>query len=590
MLLSSSSISIQKGPHQLLKDASFVVENQDKIAIVGVNGSGKSSLLKVLCGLDDPIGKIHQSSQLTISYLGQNPDFLSSNTIMQQVYTTIDKNKVPTYEVEAMLNKLGIDEYDQVIGQLSGGQQKRVALAITLLTPCNLLILDEPTNHLDSAMIEYLEKYLIKFNKAIILVSHDRYFLDRIMNKIYEIDQKQLIEYPGNYTNYLELKEKRQSELLNAQRKRDLFLKKEIEWVRAGVQARTTKSKDRLERFENLSNIERINQNQDLEMIDINQRLGKKTIIFNDLSMAFDDKVLFENFNYTCTRFDRIGILGVNGCGKSTLIKMIAGAIQPKSGNIEIGETVKLGYFKQMNDDLDPNMNVIDYIKESSDDLHTSQGRLNARQMCERFLFDSNLQYTPIGRLSGGQKRRLGLLKVLIQAPNVLLFDEPTNDLDIETLTILEDYLDNFQGIVIVVCHDRYFIDRICDRVFVFKNKAITVVNGGYSQYIELDQKKSTKNIDGATRYNEEKQRQRQMKPKLSMLEKKELEGMEEKIEKLEIELQTIDEALGNSDQSFEVLNDLTIKRNELEALIEQSSERWMTLLEIQEQIEQYGK
>lgn len=585
MLVSSASITKELGAKQLFDSASFTIEDQDKIALLGVNGTGKSTFLKIIAGVENVVGTINKKSNFVISYLSQDPDFVSTNTIMEQVYTTIDAKKVPTYEVEAMLNKLGITEYHQVIKELSGGQQKRVALAITLLTPCDLLILDEPTNHLDSMMIEYLEKYLIKFNKAILMVSHDRYFLNRVVNKLYDISNKQLIEYPGNYTVYLEQKQTREAELISAQKKRDLFLKKELEWVRAGVQARTTKSKDRLDRFEQLNSMDRIETNKDIEIIDVQQRLGKKTIIFDDLSMAFGDNELFHHFNYTCTRVDRIGILGVNGSGKSTLIKLIAGDLQPTNGCVTIGDTVKLGYFKQQNDDLDLSMKVIDYIKETSDNLETGQGTLSARVMCERFLFGSDLQHTQIGRLSGGQKRRLYLLKVLMQAPNVLLFDEPTNDLDIQTLTILEDYLDSFNGIVIVVCHDRYFLDRICDRIFVFKDKEITVVNGGYSQYLELDTKSTSKKGDGAKRYALEKQMQRQNTPKLSMQEKKELEGMESLIASLEEKLSQIDEDMATCGNDFDQLDILSKERVETESNIEKQSERWIELLEIQEQM-----
>ncbi len=585
MLVTCTNLNKEMGAKQLFNNIAFVIENQDKIAILGINGTGKSTLLKIIAGLENYQGDIIKQSNLTIGYLGQNPDFISSNTIMQQVYTTIDESEVPVYQVESMLNKLGIVNYNQQIQELSGGQQKRVALAITLLTPCDLLILDEPTNHLDSDMIEYLEKYLIKFNKAILMVSHDRYFLDRIVNKIYEIDNRSLEQYAGNYSLYLEQRDKRYNDAINAQRKRDLFLKKELEWVRAGVQARTTKSRDRLQRFENLSAVERIDDNKDMEMVHVEQRLGKKSILFKEVSMAYGDHVLFNDFTYTCTRHDRIGILGVNGCGKSTLIKMIAGEVLPVSGMIEIGETVKLGYFKQGNEDLNSEKRVIDYIKDTSDNLETSDGLLSARQLCERFLFDSALQQTKIKYLSGGQKRRLNLLRVLMLGPNVLLFDEPTNDLDIQTLTILEDYLDSFNGIVIVVCHDRYFLDRVCDKIFVFKDKKITVINGGYSQYIELDKRAKVKSEDGANAYALEKKQQRQNNPRLSSKELKELESMEEVIMKLEERIEHIDLEMQKHSNDFQKLDELTVERSMVENDIDEKSARWMELLEIQEQI-----
>ncbi len=586
MLVTCTNLSKVMGAKNLFENISFTIEDNDKIAILGVNGTGKSTLLKIIAGLENYEGEMLKRSNLTINYLGQNPDFLATNTVMEQVYNSIDKKEVPVYQVESMLNKLGITNYTQKIGELSGGQQKRVALTIALLTKCDLLILDEPTNHLDSDMIEYLEKYLVKFNKAIIMVSHDRYFLDRVVNNIYEISNRKLEKYTGNYTKYLEEKQNREEIAINTQKKRDLFLRKELEWVRAGVQARTTKSKDRLQRFEELNATDRIDVKKDVSMVYIQQRLGKKTINFNNLSMAYDDNVLFTDFTYTCSKVDRIGILGVNGSGKSTLIRLIAGEIVPTNGSVELGETVKVGYFKQGNDDLDLEKKVIDYIKDVSDSLDTSEGQFSARQLCERFLFDSTLQYTKIKYLSGGQKRRLNLLRVLMHGPNVLLFDEPTNDLDIQTLTILEDYLDSFNGVVIVVCHDRYFLDRVCDKVFVFKDKKITVVNGGYSQYIELDTKSKSKNENSAKEYAMEKQRQRQNTPKLSAKEIKELEGMEEEINALESLLEELDEQMQSDALDFKKMEDISMQRIKVENDIEIKSARWMELLEIQEQIQ----
>ena len=387
------------------------------------------------------------------------------------------------------------------------------------------MLLDEPTNHLDNEMIEYLEKYLIKWNKGLFMVTHDRYFLERITNKIYELDRQKIYTYEANYSSFIEQKAKREEIALANERKRKLFLKKELEWVKAGVQARTTKSKDRLQRFEDLSKQSDVQRIQDVEMIHVSSRLGKKTIELNDITMSFNHQTLFVPFSYHFKHHDRIGILGHNGCGKSTLLNIIAGIIKPTQGEVILGDTVHIGYFKQGHGDMNPQMRVIDYIKETSQVLNTSQGQLSAKQMCEKFLFDSNMQYTPIGRLSGGEKRRLYLLKVLMVAPNVLLLDEPTNDLDITTLQILEDYFDSFPGIIITVSHDRYFLDRICDVLFVFQDHHIIKHIGGYSQYMEL------KTVNKPKVNKEKEYRQNKVKKiKLSYKEKQELEHLEQHI------------------------------------------------------------
>ncbi len=456
MLISVKNLSKTNGIKKIVDEVSFSIEENDKVALIGINGTGKSTLLKILANQETYQGEIIQKKDITISYLPQNPDFNENNTVIEQVCDTIDQSKVNEYEIKAMLNKLGITNHQQLIKQLSGGQQKRVALAITLLKPCDLLILDEPTNHLDNEMIEYLEKYLIKFNKAIFMVTHDRYFLERVANKIIEIDRCKIYEYKANYSKFLDLKAKREEEALANQRKRKLFLKKELEWIRAGVQARSNKSKERIQRFEQLNNIDDIQTVNKVEMINVASRLGKKTIELKNISVQFDDLILFNNFSYLFKRTDRIGIIGVNGCGKSTLLKIIAKELKPTNGEVIYGDTIKIGYFKQT---------------------------------CERFLFDSSLQHTYISRLSGGEKRRLYLLNILMQAPNVLLFDEPTNDLDITTLAILEDYLDS---------------------LFVFKDRQITYCNGGYSSYLDISNSISKTKGDGALRYKEQKMLQKQ--------------------------------------------------------------------------------
>lgn len=558
----------------IVEDVSLTIEDKDKIAIVGINGTGKSTLLKIIAGIEDYQGEIIRKKGSTISFLPQDTLFHKDNTVIKEVYRFIDK-KTPDYEIKAILTKFKVNDFNQKISELSGGQLKRISLSIALLKPCDLLILDEPTNHLDSEMIEYLEKYLIKRNKALLMVTHDRYFLERIVNKIVEIDRSQLYSYEANYSLFLELKAKREEEMMNAQRKRKLFLKKELEWVRAGVQARTTKSKDRLQRFEQLSSIKNIETIHNVEMIKVSSRLGKKTIEINHISKKYD-KTLFEDFTYVFTRHDRVGILGSNGCGKSTLLNIIAGLIQPTSGYIEYGDTIKIGYFKQGVEDMDANLRVIDYIKETNHYLITDEGQLSAKQMCEKFLFNSDMQYTPISRLSGGEKRRLYLLKILMSAPNVLLLDEPTNDLDIETLAILEDYLDHFEGIIITVSHDRYFLDRICDRLFVFKGNKIDILNGGYSQYIDTREKevKVVKN----------KPIIKKKKKKLSYNETKELEALESTLPLLEKQIADIEDMMNTDD--FSKIQELTQKRDQLYDQLEIDSERYMELLEKQEALE----
>lgn len=577
MLITATHLTKYNNLKCIVDDVSFTINEQDKVALIGINGTGKSTLLKMIAQIDDYQGEILRKKDIRISYLPQNPDFQNELTVLKQVYEYVGHD-VEEYEVKAILNKFGIINHEQKIAELSGGQQKRVALAITLLKPCDLLLLDEPTNHLDNEMIEYLEKYLMKFNKAIFMVTHDRYFLERITNKIFELDRSKIYEYEANYSNYLELKQQREEITLASERKRKLFLKKELEWVRAGVQARSTKSKDRLKRFEELSQQNDTQKIQNVEMLSVSSRLGKKTIELEQVSMTYQE-LLFAPFSYHFKRHDRVGILGRNGCGKSTLLNIIAGLITPTSGQVIIGDTIKMGYFKQGHEDMDPKMRVIDYIKETAQILNTSDGQLSAKQMCERFLFDSQMQYTPIERLSGGEKRRLYLLKILMSAPNVLLLDEPTNDLDIMTLQILEDYLDSFNGIIITVSHDRYFLDRICDELFVFNQQQITYHIGGYSQFIELESSSKKTKTPNPNTYKEQKKN----KVKLSYKEKQELQVLEELIPNLEKQIKDIDEQM-NTISDFETIQKLTEERSSLEQQIDEKSERWMELLEKEEQ------
>lgn len=585
MLITVNNLSKSNGIKKIVDNVSFTIEENDKIALVGVNGTGKSTVLKILAGKENYEGTLLQKKDISISYLPQNPDFNPNNTVLEQVHHDLKDHKVNEYEIKAILNRFNITNHQAKISELSGGQQKRIALAITLLHPGDLLILDEPTNHLDNEMIEYLEKFLIKFNKAIFMVTHDRYFLERVTNKIMEIDRTKIYEYEANYTKFLELKAIREENDLALQHKRKQFLKKELEWVRAGVQARTTKSKDRLQRFYQLSNIADIETVNQVEMINIASRLGRKTIELVDLQMRYENNILFDHFSYLFNPNTRIGILGNNGCGKSTLLKIIAKELPPTHGEVIHGQTVKIGFFKQMSDDLDESLTVIDYIKKTSNYLQTSEGSFSAKQMCERFLFDTTLQHTQISRLSGGEKRRLYLLNILMQAPNVLLLDEPTNDLDITTLTILEDYLDSFNGLVITVSHDRYFLDRVCDGLFVFKNQQITYHNGGYSSYIDLKEENKVKEkSDGAKRYQEQKQKQRETRVRLTSKEQKELETMEDTILDLENQINELNQQMSLYQNDYDKLVEISNLANKLNSELEAKNERWLELLEKQEQ------
>lgn len=576
MLMSVSHLSKYNNLKCIAKDISFSIHERDKIGLIGLNGTGKSTLLKILAGQEDYKGEIIKKKDIRINYLPQIPSFQPQNTVLEQVYEDVGHD-VAEYEIKSILNRFQIINHSQPISQLSGGQKKRVALAIALIKPCDLLLLDEPTNHLDHEMIEYLEKYLTKFNRALVMITHDRYFLERITHRMLELEHGQLYTYEANYSLYLEQKAQREESLQNTQHKRKQFLKKELEWVRAGVQARTTKNKGRLQRYEALSQQADLPVTQNLEMIDTASRLGQKTIELHGISHRFDH-LLFQPFDYLFQRNERVGIVGINGSGKSTLLHIIAGQIQPTSGEVEYGETIRIGYFKQGHEDMNDNQRVIDYIQEEARYLKTRQGEFSAKQMCEKFLFDKELQYTPIGRLSGGEKRRLYLLKVLMGAPNVLLLDEPTNDLDITTLQILEDYLDSFQGIIITVSHDRYFLDRLCDTLFVFSHQQIQVHNGGYSDYIITSNQTSSNKPKSNT-----KKPVRERKVRLTYLEKKELESLEADIPALEQKLQQLDEQL-NQVTDFHDIQELSNQRNALENEIETKSIRWLELLEKEEQ------
>lgn len=575
MILSLEDVSFTYSFKPILDHVNLVINEKEKWGIVGQNGVGKSTLLKIMTGLEKPdSGNVTILKKYKISYCPQNTDFEPHKTIYETVRSYMTE-ETEIYQIQAILNKLGLSNYNQSIDILSGGQKKRVALAISLIKEADVYVLDEPTNHLDQDMILWLEKFLAKVSKTVILVTHDRYFLTRITNHIMELDDSHLYTYVGGYADYLEQREIRRENALNAEKKRQNFLRTEIEWIRAGAQARSTKQKSRIERFEKISAIEAPREINTLELKSLATRLGNTTIELDHISKAFGDNVLFEDFSYNLLRMDRIGIIGKNGCGKSTLLKIILGQIQSDSGTVKIGETVKIGYFAQQNEVFDDNQRVIDYIKDFGERVYTADHEeITASQMLERFLFFKEEQYKPISKCSGGEKRRLYLCSILMSAPNILILDEPTNDLDTDTMTILEDYLDHFEGAVMAVSHDRYFLDKIADRLFVFDNHKITIVQKTYSDYLdELDKKKEP--VSSPKEIKELKKNTN----RLTYNEKKELASIEKEMPELETKIQELEEELNTlSDYAKikEISDLLEANRNRLEEI----ENRWLELSE----------
>lgn len=591
MLLTCEKISKKHNDQIILDEVSFSIEEKEKVAVVGINGTGKSTFLKILAGEEVYQGNIIRKKDLKIAYLPQEPQLNDNLTIFEEVLSHIanENREEKEFEARSILGKLGVKDVDQSIRYLSGGQRKRVALAITLLSPGDLLILDEPTNHLDVEMVNWLENYIRKTTQAVLMVTHDRYFLDRVTTRIVEIDRTHLYSYQANYNRFLELKEDREEREWNSERKRQSLLRRELIWIRQGAQGRGTKSKERIERFKKLSEQKAPTKVENVKMETISTRLGSKTIEIEHISKSFDQKLYIKDFSYHLLKNDRVGIIGANGCGKSTLLNILYGKIQPDSGKIEIGETVKLGYFSQVCDEMDPNMKVIDYIRKVSDSVETLSGTYTASQMLEKFLFPANMQWSLISKLSGGEKRRLYLLKVLMEAPNILFLDEPTNDLDIQTLTILEDYLDNFKGAVITVSHDRYFLDKVVDKVFVFQeDHTLKQFIGGYSDYFEAYMKE-LENIrkNASENYKKQKQVQSVKQIRFTYQEKKEFETIEQVVEELELKLAEIDDALNEHMSDFEKISELSNQRNDVEKQLEEKMERWLYLQEIKNAMDQ---
>jgi ATP-binding cassette subfamily F protein uup len=579
----------------------------DKIGVIGINGTGKSTLLKMIAGLEEPDeGSVTKGKTVRVEYLAQAPVFSEDLTILENVIT--GKKAAEEYrnlegEAKTMLVKLGLEEYNGRVDTLSGGQKKRVALVRTLLTPAQILVLDEPTNHLDNEMAEWLEDYLSKYQGAFIMVTHDRYFLDKVTNKMVEIDKGNLYTYLANYTKFLQLKAEREDMEQASERKKKSLYRMDLEWMMRGARARSTKQKAHIQRFEELRDRKVIEKDKSVELNALSQRLGKKTVEIEHISKAFGEKVLIKDFNYIMLKNDRLGIVGPNGSGKTTLLKIITGYVEPDEGQVIKGETVKNGYFSQENEYMDQNLKVIEYIRNVAEYIETSEGSTSASQMLERFLFTGAMQYSQISKLSGGERRRLYLLKVLMEAPNVLILDEPTNDLDIQTLTILEDYLDSYDGIVLTVSHDRYFLDRVVNRIFAFEGKGvITQYEGGFSDFKESEARKEkaegisdTNKSSGTAAKNSttgknsetsDRGRQREAKLKFSYHEQKEYEEIDNVIAGLEDSIAVLEEEIAREASNYSKLNDLMAKKEGLEQQLEEKMNRWVYLNDMAEQIE----
>ena len=596
-------ISKLYGDKMILEDLSCSVDEGDKIGIIGINGTGKSTLLRIIAGEEEADeGKIIFSNGMTIGWMGQNPEFDEESSILKYVCEgkKIEDDYGYESDAKAMLTVLELENFDEKIKNLSGGQKKRAALCKVLLQKPDILILDEPTNHLDNKMSDWLENYLKSFRGVLLMVTHDRYFLDKVTNHIWEVEGGKVYYYDENYSGYLERKAEREERELASERKRQSILRSEVKWVMRGARARSTKQKARLERFEQLKAMDSPKTAKQVEMGSVGTRLGKKTIELYDISKAYGDKVLFKHFSYIFKRFERIGFVGHNGCGKSTLMKILADLEQADSGVIEWGETIKIGYFAQECEVMDERERVIDYIKDAAEYVRTSEGLVSASKMLERFLFSSDMQYTPIAKISGGERRRLYLLKVLMQSPNVLILDEPTNDLDIATLRVLEDFLDEFAGIVITVSHDRYFLDRTVDRIAAFENGNIVVYEGDYTEYQEKSGRIEADSIDSVDsgsglhikKSNEKKKEGREQwlasknkekKLKFSYKEQKEFETIDEDIEKLEEKIAELEEQISKCATDFIKLNELMQEKEKTEAELSDKMERWVYLNDLAE-------
>ena len=622
-IINVTNITKSYTERELFHEASFYLQENEKVGIIGINGTGKSTLLKIMAGLEEPEeGSVIKANHIVTHYLPQNPEFDSDMTVMEAVLsqtngkTAAQKSMADNWNLESeaksMMTKLGITDFSQKVGELSGGQRKRLALVAALVIPCDVLLLDEPTNHLDSAMADWLEEKLRGWRGAIVMVTHDRYFLDSVCNRIIEVDRGSIYSYDTNYSGYLERKAEREDIAQASERKRQSILRKELEWVKRGARARTTKQKARLERYEELKNRSVLEADGSVEMHSISSRMGKTTVELSGICKAYGDKVLLKDFEYIFLKNDRIGFVGPNGSGKTTLMKIITGALQPDAGEVVIGQTIKIGYYTQEFEAtkeagiayMNPNEKVIDYIKNTAEYVRTEEGLVSASSMLERFLFPASVQYSPLGKLSGGEKRRLNLLRVLMESPNVLVLDEPTNDLDTKTLTILEDYLDNYDGIVITVSHDRYFLDRVARRIFAFEgNGMLRQYEGGYTDYMNRVKEEAALNggvgfgggtasgangtvdVSGSMKSDSRATWKQEKKLKFSYKEEREYATIEADIEALELKLEELDGEMLKVASDFGKLNALSKEKEEVERQLEEKMERWEYLEDLAQKI-----
>lgn len=590
ILLSAQNISKTYMERKVLDNVSFFLNEGDKIGIIGINGTGKSTLLRILAGAEEPDnGKIIHKGGIRISYLPQIPEFEEHGSIIEQVIKHLpeDLKESKEFEAKSILGKFGITDFTKDIGTLSGGEKRRAGIAAALIQPSDVLLLDEPTNHIDNETIQLLEEQLKKYCGAIVMVTHDRYFLNSITNKIVEVDKGNIFEYDGNYSKYLELKAQREADMEAKERKNRTIYRQELEWMRRGVRARGTKSKDRIERFHELENREKPCETEKLQLQSVSSRLGKKTIELKNVSKSIDGKTLIDDFSFILSRDARIGIVGHNGTGKSTLIKTIIGEYTPDKGSITIGDTVNIGYFSQECESMDTSQRVIDYIKDTAENIQTNDGIITAAKMLERFLFTLELQWNKIEKLSGGERKRLYLLKVLMTSPNILILDEPTNDLDIETLTILEDYLDKFNGAVIAISHDRYFLDKMATEIWELSGSGIiNKYNGNYSDYME-NIKQNIADFEQSKNHTEKKKRTFVGKKKLkfSFKEQREFETIDDDIADIEQKIKNIEKEISECASDYVKLQELSDKKDQLEIQLSEKMDRWVYLSELSEKI-----
>lgn len=598
-ILNVEKVSKTYGEKELFNNISLGINSGDKIGLIGVNGTGKSTLLKIIAGVEEPDeGQVVKGKGIELAYLAQTPLYYDNENVLEYVMRGKHADSQP--KAKEILNKLGITNHGAMMNILSGGQKERAALARTLVEPARLLILDEPTNHLDNDMVLWLEQFIKNFKGELIMVTHDRYFLDNVTNRIVELDKASLYSYDTNYSGFLELKTQREEMERATEAKRQNILRKELAWIRRGCQARSTKQQARIDRFEDMKEASKQARarfdKQLMDMNSVSSRLGRKTVELHNICKSFGERTIIDDFTYIFLRDDRIGIVGDNGCGKSTLMKIIAGQLEPDSGSVEVGETVRIGYFMQENEPLDDSLTVLEFVRSIGEYVTTADGKATASQMCEKFLFTPKQQWTPISKLSGGEKRRLYLLSVLMSAPNVLILDEPTNDLDIETLEILEEYLDGFAGIVITVSHDRYFLDRVVDRIFAFEAGGhLTQYEGGYTDYRDKcvssiynvasngtsDTSKSKAAGQVKKAYNSHED-----KIKFTYMEQKEYETIDDDIEKLETKVSELDDEIAKNATAYSKLAELTKEKEDVERQLEEKMERWEYLNDLAEKIE----